>query len=440
MPDNFDPYLEWLGIKSGGRSPDHYRLLRLKPFESDPALIARAADTAMARVRNVLPGQHQAQWSQVLDRLKAAKACLLDPAHKKAYDERLEAARQARASAPAVERIVIKPIADEPPTPWLGKGALVAGLIALGVVVVGGLVYSMCQPSQSTVTQELARNADSESTAAQASTDSDRIAPPKPPLPPPPKRPPKPPAPPPRPALPPKKGPEAAKPPAEQPKPKPDLDAAKPPVNDPNSDKPSAKELKPAREAAKPSAERPKPIGEVKLTPAVAEAAANIRVALAKRNLPAAREQLKIATAAAHTSPDLDQVDRLDTMLEHLSQFWDGIQTALEKLQAAEEIVILKERDRIVVVDSGRDFLTVKVAGRVHHFRLATLPTSIVTALAEQSFGKDPGSQAVIGTFLAVDPRGNRLRARQYWQDAARAGLDTEKLLPELDLLPPARK
>ena len=103
------------------------------------------------------------------------------------------------------------------------------------------------------------------------------------------------------------------------------------------------------------------------------------------------------------TPEDHEQVDRLETMLDNLTQFWNGIRASMAKLQAAEEIVI--HDTRIVVVDSSRDRLTVKAEGRVHHFRIETMPTSLVMALVRQNFGQDAGSKAIIATFLAVDPK-----------------------------------
>ena len=70
---------------------------------------------------------------------------------------------------------------------------------------------------------------------------------------------------------------------------------------------------------------------------------------------------------AAQTPEDNDQVDRLQTMQENLTQFWDGIHESMGKLQAAEEIVV--KDTRIVVIESTRDLLAVKALGRVHHFR-----------------------------------------------------------------------
>ena len=99
MADTFDPYSEWLGIEGGPRPPDHYRLLGLKQFESDPESIARAADAAMAKVRRVRPGAHLAEWSQLLDHIGATKACLLDPPSRQAYDEGLSKQRTGLATS-----------------------------------------------------------------------------------------------------------------------------------------------------------------------------------------------------------------------------------------------------------------------------------------------------------------------------------------------------
>ena len=57
--------------------------------------------------------------------------------------------------------------------------------------------------------------------------------------------------------------------------------------------------------------------------------------------------------------------------------------------------------------------------------------------MVERYFGTDTGSKAVIASFLAVDPRGDRALAREYWQAAADDGIDTEELVSEVDAMPP---
>lgn len=89
MP-NFDPYLQWLGIRSPERPPNHYRLLGVEPFESDADVIETAADRQMAHVRTFQNGKDADTSQQILNELAAAKLCLLNPAEKAAYDAELK--------------------------------------------------------------------------------------------------------------------------------------------------------------------------------------------------------------------------------------------------------------------------------------------------------------------------------------------------------------
>ena len=72
-----DPYHRWLGIPPDEQPPNHYRLLGLGLFESDPEVIRDAAARQMAHVRSYHLGQHAALSQQLLNELGAAKACLL---------------------------------------------------------------------------------------------------------------------------------------------------------------------------------------------------------------------------------------------------------------------------------------------------------------------------------------------------------------------------
>jgi hypothetical protein len=169
-----------------------------------------------------------------------------------------------------------------------------------------------------------------------------------------------------------------------------------------------------------------------------AEAVAEVRKAMIRRDLPAARKHLAAAAQEAQSQDDRDQVDRLQTMVEYLKQFWAAIRVAMGKFGDAEEIVL--GGVRAIVAESGPDILTVKVEGRIRRYTSATLPTPLVMLLVERHFAKDVDSRAVIATFLAVDPKGDRATARKYWQEAAKADIDTEKLLVELDRFPLAAR
>ena len=89
MSEQFDPYLQWLGIRDPERPPNHYRLLGIELFETDMDVIATAADRQMAHVRTFAGGKNSAVSQQILNELAAAKICLLNEAKKLEYDDQL---------------------------------------------------------------------------------------------------------------------------------------------------------------------------------------------------------------------------------------------------------------------------------------------------------------------------------------------------------------
>lgn len=113
----FDPYLHWLGIRDPERPPNHYRLLGVATFESDPDVLINAADRQMSHVRTFQSGKHSAQSQRLLNELATAKVCLLHPARKAVYDAQLRAAEAHKAVAPptATPPPVAPPVVELPP-------------------------------------------------------------------------------------------------------------------------------------------------------------------------------------------------------------------------------------------------------------------------------------------------------------------------------------
>jgi hypothetical protein len=113
MPEpTFDPLAEWLAIPPAEQPPHHYRLLGLALFEDDAAAIERAADERMAIVRRHQTGPRAAATQQVLNRLAAAKQCLLNSATRGAYDAAIRgqlAARQSGAAKAKQPQLVEQP-------------------------------------------------------------------------------------------------------------------------------------------------------------------------------------------------------------------------------------------------------------------------------------------------------------------------------------------
>ncbi|MFM7071120.1 MAG: hypothetical protein ACKO38_04915 [Planctomycetota bacterium] len=86
MDEVFDPYLNWLGIPPQEQPPDHYRLLGLSRFESDPRRIEAASDERMAEIRRYQSGPRMVYTQRLLKEISVARLCLLDIQSKASYD------------------------------------------------------------------------------------------------------------------------------------------------------------------------------------------------------------------------------------------------------------------------------------------------------------------------------------------------------------------
>jgi WD40 repeat protein/tetratricopeptide (TPR) repeat protein len=85
----FDAYHKWLGIPPSEQPPNHYRLLGVSPFESDPEVIDAAANRQMGYVQGFANSEHTAISQAILNELAEARLCLLDPGKKSGYDDAL---------------------------------------------------------------------------------------------------------------------------------------------------------------------------------------------------------------------------------------------------------------------------------------------------------------------------------------------------------------
>ena len=90
MSADFDPYYTWLGIPPDEQPPNHYRLLGVKPFETNQDVIANAVDRQVMHIRTFQQGKFADQSQAVLNKISAARVCLLNPDSKSAYDKQLQ--------------------------------------------------------------------------------------------------------------------------------------------------------------------------------------------------------------------------------------------------------------------------------------------------------------------------------------------------------------
>lgn len=128
---DFDPYHKWLGISPQHQPPNHYRLLSLDLFESDPDVIEASVDRLAAYLQDVAAGPHASASQQLLNEIAAARLCLLEASEKAAYDARLQAEMSQEILPPAVS----SPPAP-PPAPPCEPAAVPAIIIDTGIASV----------------------------------------------------------------------------------------------------------------------------------------------------------------------------------------------------------------------------------------------------------------------------------------------------------------
>lgn len=118
MRPAFDPYHQWLGIRPEEHPVDHYRLLGIVKFEGDRDVIANACDRLMSQIRTFQTGPRGVHTQEVLTRLAAARACLLDVHAKSTYDAVLHGQMAAEAKSKATTQLHAAPMASayEPAT------------------------------------------------------------------------------------------------------------------------------------------------------------------------------------------------------------------------------------------------------------------------------------------------------------------------------------
>jgi len=221
-----------------------------------------------------------------------------------------------------------------------------------------------------------------------------------------------------------------------------------PRVEQPGADRPSPSPVAPTgpadEPAAQPGAEPGVDSGSDPSPPSPAEppdpnkqaafrqALADARQSMADRDIDGARRRLQEAAANAQTSEDRAQLERLQIMQQHLDEFWRVLRNSVAGLPYPSELPI--GDTFVAVVEANPRQLTIKAAGRLEQYPVKGMPLPLLMAVVNKSFGKDPETQMIVGTFHAADNDGDPKRARQLWQQAARSGIDAAKrLLPELE-------
>jgi hypothetical protein len=203
--------------------------------------------------------------------------------------------------------------------------------------------------------------------------------------------------------------------------PKPAQEAASPPS--PGQD---AKQAKPAAATPPPAAP-----ADLQKEAAYRRGVAGIRLAMGKRDPIGAKLQLKAIAPLAQTPEEEAQLARLDTLIDHLREFWKTMAQVTTGLRSASELNV--NGAPAVVVEAGATQITLRMDGRNQVFAIKSLPRAVVDALVQSSLPDNAANKVLYGTFLAFDLQGDRQLARKVWQQAIGAGQPIKDFLVELD-------
>jgi hypothetical protein len=155
------------------------------------------------------------------------------------------------------------------------------------------------------------------------------------------------------------------------------------------------------------------------------------RTAMTRHDFAAARRHIEAAAALAQNPAEESEAARTQLLLANLQEFWKRIAEVVAGLTVAQEISAGETQYLVVAVT--RDKLTLRSEGSSRTYDLRNLPRPVVEALARSGFAPHPSSKVLLGTYLALDPRGDRREARKLWEEARQQGEDVSELIRELD-------
>ena len=170
-----------------------------------------------------------------------------------------------------------------------------------------------------------------------------------------------------------------------------------------------------------------------------AEAMAAARAAVSARRMDEAREHLARARQVALRPADQKAVARLELVIGYLDLFWWNWRQTVEELPVGYELIV--DQHLMAVVEASSESLKLRSQGITRDFPLDDAPRWLVTAVADKLLAETPEQKLALGVFLAFDGRGRPdiARAQNLWDQADRAGLETDLLRQELSAISDAR-
>lgn len=148
----FDPYIVWLGISPAEQPAHHYRLLDVRLFESEAAIIDDGFNRRMAYLRSIKDGEYLELAERIKDELTTARLCLMSPGKRSSYDASLRARTAVAATVsqvPAAQKTFSVAAAQGRRVPLLR-----AGLAACLLLLLCGIWYAVSNRGEQFVARE----------------------------------------------------------------------------------------------------------------------------------------------------------------------------------------------------------------------------------------------------------------------------------------------
>ena len=158
-----------------------------------------------------------------------------------------------------------------------------------------------------------------------------------------------------------------------------------------------------------------------------------VRAAMSERDLPGAEAKLK-QVAALRLPEELGvEAERLQVLFKYLIDFWHAVDDAGKRLQAGEHLTFGDAH--VAVIEYGNGRIVVRALGQNRRYTLKTMPTKLVMKLATRTMNpKSAANKVFLGTYHALDAKGDRGEARRLWDEAQRGGEDVSQIMPELSV------
>jgi hypothetical protein len=159
----------------------------------------------------------------------------------------------------------------------------------------------------------------------------------------------------------------------------------------------------------------------------------DVRRSLSGRQLEQIAAKLKSAAALKGEVSYDEEYNRLELLAKYITTFWEAVDQGAAKSLTAGELNV--DGQLCSVVEYDRRLFVIRSQGENKRYTLDTLPPKLALVLSQLQLPKQSAAnQVCFGAFLAMDGKGDRRLAAQYWQDAGTGGADVAFLLPELKM------